>query len=149
LLPRCEKLFAFDLHDQASRSTIRRLGLDGVQLLDPATNLISAFEPGSIDTIIALDVLEHVDDLREVCRNFAHLLSPQGEILISGPTETFFYRLGRRLAGFKTHFHERNICDVERYMKHFFDVRTIARLYLPIELFRISVARRPVESSHA
>ena len=42
LLPRCERLFAFDIHDQASRATIKRLGLKGVQLLDPADGQAAA-----------------------------------------------------------------------------------------------------------
>jgi len=142
LLPRCEQLFAFDINDQAGRATIKRLGLKGVQLLDPSANL-GELQPGSIDMVIALDVLEHVADLREVCRTLANLLSPEGQILFSGPTESVVYRLGRRLAGFKTHFHERNIYEVEAGLRTVLEVKVIARLYVPIQLFRICVARKP------
>lgn len=143
LLPRSQQLVAYDLDYQVSRFTIENLELKGVCLLDEPLGL-DVLEPGTIDTIIALDVLEHVDDLHDVCQRFEQLLSPWGQIVISGPTESLAYRMGRRLAGAKQHFHVRSIYDIERQMVECFEWHLIARLYPPVTLFRVSVARRRI-----
>ena len=53
------------------------------------------------DTIFALDVLEHVDDLEKYLVKLASLLKEGGQMIISGPTENFLYKIGRTLAGFE------------------------------------------------
>ena len=45
---------------------------------------------GSIDLIIALDSLEHVDNTEDILLQMKYFLKPGGRILISGPTENFF-----------------------------------------------------------
>jgi SAM-dependent methyltransferase len=140
LLGRSGSLFGYDIDLRASRFTINHLGLKDVTLIDPDDGL-GSLEPGSFNTIIALDTMEHVDNLEEVLGTFSRLMSPDGQIIVSGPTETFFYRLGKKLAGFKGDYHERNIFDIERQMRSFFNLQFTFKLYPPITLFRVVVGR--------
>ncbi|HYT32639.1 MAG TPA: methyltransferase domain-containing protein, partial [Thermoanaerobaculia bacterium] len=95
----------------------------------------------TFDTIVCLDVLEHVDSLPEVVAEFVRLLKPDGRLIVSGPTESILYRAGRRLAGFSGHYHVRNIYEIERYLSRFFHLSVARRLVWPITLFRITVGR--------
>lgn len=51
----------------------------------------------NIDIITSFDVLEHVKNLDALIDNFKKILSPNGIIIISGPTENSLYRLGRKI----------------------------------------------------
>ena len=146
LLGRGGSLFGYDLDLRASQFTIDHLDLKGVTLINPDDG-IGSLEPGSFNTIIALDVLEHVDNLDEVLGTFKRLMSSDGQIIVSGPTETFFYRLGRKLARFKGDYHERNIFDIERQMRSFFNLKFIFKLYQPITLFRVVVGRQNIQTN--
>ena len=94
-----------------------------------------------MDLILALDVLEHVDDLPKVLQDMARLLKPQGLLLVSGPTENWMYRLGRsigqRFAGpeFSGHYHHRNIYDVQGELAKLFTVKIVRRLVYPLTFF--------------
>jgi len=93
----------------------------------------------SLDLIIALDVLEHVDDLEKVLAQLSSLLAPGGEIIISGPTENILYKLGRFLAGptYSGDYHVRNIYDIQDITDRYLNVRKLATLFYPIPLFLI------------
>lgn len=96
-------------------------------------------ETGSLDLIIALDVLEHVDNLDEIFAELSSLLAPDGEIIISGPTENIFYKLGRFLAGptYSGDYHVRNIYDIQKIAGKYFNVKKLATLFFPVPLFLI------------
>lgn len=66
---------------------------------------------GSLDAITSTDVLEHVDDPEAIGRIFLQKLRPGGRVVISGPTESFLYRIGRTVAGFggKGGYHKTNV----------------------------------------
>lgn len=141
LQQRAEEVVGFDLNLEAVNFTARNLGLDRVTLESDFEQL-RARPSGSFDTILALDVLEHVEDLGGICQEFSRLLSHDGVLIVSGPTETPLYRLGRWLAGFKSHFHVRNIYHIEQEMKRHLKVRRLSQLYWPFPLFWILTARR-------
>jgi hypothetical protein len=98
-----------------AREMVRRWGL-GTELVP-----IEAFagwadaNRAQFDCIVALDVLEHVEDdeLVELSQRFATLLSPRGRLIVSGPTETTLYKLGRFVAGFKNEYHHRSVFDID------------------------------------
>lgn len=94
-------------------------------------------EPGSVDLIVALDVLEHVEDRRTLIAEFAKLLSPQGCVLISGPTESWWYRLGRKIVGFSGDYHVCDVYDVGRDLEDKLDVEYVARVPSFPPLFEI------------
>ncbi|MDH5719461.1 MAG: class I SAM-dependent methyltransferase [Spirochaetia bacterium] len=92
------------------------------------------------DVILALDVLEHIDDISKILKRFEKLLGPNGIIIVSGPTENIFYKLGRILAGFSGHYHVSNIYHIEKeFKKASFQRKFIKSLYYPVPLFRISL----------
>ena len=50
-----------------------------------------------IDIITSFDVLEHIKDLDSVFSIFEKVLAKDGIIIISGPTENFYYKLARMI----------------------------------------------------
>lgn len=96
----------------------------------------------SFDIISALDVLEHVDDLRHTLTELLNLLKPGGRLVVSGPTENLLYRIGRKLAGpeYSGEYHVRGIREIKRETARLARVRHVATLYWPIPLFEIFAA---------
>ena len=91
------------------------------------------------DLILALDVFEHIEDLGPVIDRLLELSHERTEIIISGPTESLPYRMGRWLAGFKGHYHVKNIYDVEREFRgRGLKEMSMRKLYPPFTLFRVS-----------
>ncbi len=100
----------------------------------------------SISKIVAADVLEHVPDLGVVVDRFTALLKKGGTLIVSGPTETGFYKLCRKIAGFRGDYHVRSIFDIEKLLEQ----RGYRRLkrnllprFIPLKLFEVLVYERP------
>lgn len=92
------------------------------------------------DIIFALDVLEHIDETDSILQKLIDLSHCETKFIISGPTESFMYKVGRFLAGFKGHYHLKNIYDIERDLKKAgLRLLKVKRLYPPVTLFRISL----------
>lgn len=69
---------------------------------------LDSIKDGSLDAIVAAEVLEHIDPgLDELLGSFAAKLKDDGRLLVSVPVEGRTYRLGRYIAGFggKGHYH--------------------------------------------
>lgn len=100
-----ETVYAIDLFPQYARALAERSGIE-VRFVDD----LDRVPDGTVDLIVAADVLEHVDDLAGWIARFRGKLRPGGRIVVSGPTEVF-YRLGRWMAGFggKGHYHHTHI----------------------------------------
>ena len=96
-----------------------------VELNDSLANALLYFEPESkrqtLETlssscygvIFALDSLEHNDNIPELLDCLRESLAEDGLLILSGPTENWLYRLGRRLVGFSGHYHTATISDIE------------------------------------
>jgi 2-polyprenyl-3-methyl-5-hydroxy-6-metoxy-1,4-benzoquinol methylase len=99
---------------------------------------------GSFDVILALDVLEHIAPLGPYLREFERLLGPGGVLIVSGPTENWLYRLGRKLAGerFTGHYHVCDIYDVAESARESFEVRRLERIIWPATLFEVLACRK-------
>lgn len=134
-------IVAFDVDPTAAQQMIQRLALSNISLISEYRALKS-LPAKSFDAILALDVLEHVDDLEEVCVLFRDLLKPQGTVTVSGPTESWLYRLGRMIAGYKRHFHKRDIYAIERTLSQYFRLQRMIKLYPGVTFFRISIWKR-------
>ena len=115
---------------------------DGVKFIE-GDILRVPIEPGSVDLLFALDVLEHIDDLEPYLDRFEELLSPDGSIVVSVPTESWLYRIGRRLAGerFTGHYHQSSAGPVRSAFEKRFEVEPLATLLPFAPLFQIFVAR--------
>jgi len=96
------------------------------------------------DLIVALDVLEHITDLGPYIEKFASLLTPNGAILVSGPSENLLYKVGRQFAGkrFTGDYHVSNIKTIRNDFSRHMVTDTIGTLIWPLTLFEIFVARR-------
>ncbi|MDN3205518.1 class I SAM-dependent methyltransferase [Algoriphagus sediminis] len=98
----------------------------------------------SFDIIFALDVLEHIEDLEPYIDEFHRLLSPNGIILISGPTENIFYKIGRKIAGsrFTGDYHVTNISIIKETFKKKMKIFSLTKLLFPVVLFELFTAQK-------
>lgn len=98
----------------------------------------------SFDLIFALDVLEHIENLPDYIKLFKRLLTPNGMIIVSGPTENVLYKVGRKLAGnrFTGDYHVTNISKIKSEFDPFLKVNTIKKLIYPLVLFEIFSASK-------
>ena len=89
-----------------------------------------------VDCILALDVLEHLNDPAETIEELVGLLNPKGKLFVSGPTENWLYRLGRKIVGFRGDYHRWNIYDIQRLVAKRFNINatTIRPRGLPLFL---------------
>jgi 2-polyprenyl-3-methyl-5-hydroxy-6-metoxy-1,4-benzoquinol methylase len=138
------QITAMDIDLLPLESMKKHIPLPGnVRVLDANQISLSQLTPKSFDLINALDVLEHVDDLPRTLSELLALLTPGGQLVISGPTENRFYRIGRKLAGpeFSGEYHERGTAEIKRELARQARVRQIATLYWPVSLFEVFVAQ--------
>jgi cyclopropane fatty-acyl-phospholipid synthase-like methyltransferase len=103
------KVYAMDLFPQYAQNLVNKRGLK-VDFIDN----LSKLPDDSIDVIIAADVLEHLNDVTSHLRIFTGKLRSKGRLIVSGPTETRFYKFGRWIAGFgeKGDYHLTNINEL-------------------------------------
>ena len=100
-------------------------------------------ESQSVDTIFALDVLEHVDDLPTLLLEFVRILKPGGRLIVSSPTENAIYKFVRKFGGpgYQGEYHLRAAKEVE------YDLSKIFRLNLSKRIFPIFTFFRIVEAT--
>lgn len=140
----CEISGCDNEHADLAGRMCERLGIDASLGRD-----LGEFD-GQYDTIFALDVLEHVEDLGGMAARLRDLLAEGGQLIVSGPTENVLYRMGRRLAGFSGDYHVRNIYDIERVLGAVGLGRVGCRvLYWPASLFRVSRWQKRSEGRRA
>ena len=93
--------------------------------------------------VFALDSLEHNNNVPELLELIHRTLREDGLFFLSGPTENWIYRLGRRLAGFSGHYHTTNISDIEKMSETFFSKVEKKSIPLAIApLFNVTVWKR-------
>ena len=97
-------VYGTDLHLDIARRLVAELKLPRVNLLE-ADRWQQAIPDGQMDTIIAADVLEHIEERQELLSIFRRKLAPGGRLVICGPTENWMYKIGRRIVGFSGHYH--------------------------------------------
>jgi 2-polyprenyl-3-methyl-5-hydroxy-6-metoxy-1,4-benzoquinol methylase len=102
---------------------------------------LERLEPGRYAAVFALDSLEHNEDVGAILDRLLPSLRPDGVLILSGPTENWLYRLGRRIAGFQGGYHKTTIYQIERAVAE--HMRPLERTTLPrgLPLFSISCWR--------
>jgi 2-polyprenyl-3-methyl-5-hydroxy-6-metoxy-1,4-benzoquinol methylase len=114
---RCGRpVIGVDVVLDSARLLVAEWKLD-VELKTPA-QAREEIEPGTVDVIVAAEVLEHVDPLDESLALFQTWLKNDGVLLVSLPTENRLYRLGRRLAGFQGHYHHDDARSIDRAIRN-------------------------------
>jgi 2-polyprenyl-3-methyl-5-hydroxy-6-metoxy-1,4-benzoquinol methylase len=110
---------------------VDELGLDRITLLDPGAAL-DTIAPESVAVILAGEVLEHIEPLAPTLQFFERIIAPGGALLVSLPTESALYRLGRRLAGFSGDYHHANAARIHVQIESAgFKARNIRKLPAP------------------
>jgi 2-polyprenyl-3-methyl-5-hydroxy-6-metoxy-1,4-benzoquinol methylase len=102
---------------------------------------LQAAQVEAYDCVFALDSLEHNDNYAELLQLLRTKIAPSGILILSGPTENWLYKLGRRIAGFDSHYHMTNISAIEKAAA---DCLTMVGTYtvpFGLPLFRISAWR--------
>jgi SAM-dependent methyltransferase len=130
---------ACDIHPEVSQAAADRFGVRA-EIVDARQGLGSV-PTGSVDVVLALDVLEHVPDVRSLATEFCRILRPEGRLLCSLPTENLLYRMGRRLAGFSGAYHLRDSGRVVTDLAAGLEIRRVARLYSFLPLFEFFEGR--------
>lgn len=120
--------------------------------LAPSVSLVETtletFAPSAgsaqFDLIIALDSLEHIKDLPAALEVLDGLLAPRGTLIVSGPTESALYRIGRKVAGkrFSGHYHERGVSEIRDQMALRWQITAHRRLPRVAPLFEVISARK-------
>ena len=89
--------------------------------------------------VFALDSLEHNEDFAELIDMLVKSFTPDGQLLVSGPTENWLYRLGRSIAGFTGEQHVTNIYKIEKVLESRLEHVATRTVPFGIPLFRLSV----------
>jgi SAM-dependent methyltransferase len=104
---------------------------------------LEAIPQAAYDWVFAIDALEHNDDYPGLLARLARSLTPTGVLVISGPTENWLYRLGRRIAGFDGHYHTTTIFAIEDAARKILRCRKVTTIVPGLPLFRLSVWSAP------
>jgi 2-polyprenyl-3-methyl-5-hydroxy-6-metoxy-1,4-benzoquinol methylase len=126
-----KQVYATDLELTVARKLAAKLKLPNIEFLKP-DELDGRVSDGSLDLIVAANVLEHVDDRRALLALLKRKLNPRGRLIVSGPTEGKLYKLGRKIVGFSGHYHVTNVEGVVvDVLASGFRVRKLRRWPLP------------------
>ena len=70
----------------------------------------------SLDILFAAEVLDPLDDLDAGIQLLARKLKPGGRLIMSGPTESLIYKIGRFLVGYNKYhdYHRNNVYDIRQ-----------------------------------
>jgi len=136
--------FGTELRTELARRTLQLSNSPNARIveLDEFENLL----PQSISKIVAADVLEHSPDLATLVDKVSRLLQQGGKLIVSGPTETGFYKLCRKIAGFRGDYHVRSVFDIEKLLGekgYKMQQRHLLPRFLPFKLFEVLVYEVP------
>ncbi len=112
-----QEMYAADICLDLAKETARHAGLEKVKFLD-ACDVARNVPSGTMDIVVAANVLEHVSDIDGVVGVLSKKLRKGGIMIVSSPTENFAYRLGRQalqLMGHKAFsgdYHERSCREI-------------------------------------
>jgi SAM-dependent methyltransferase len=96
---------------------------------------------GAFSCVFALDALEHNTNYAELLELLSRKLAPDGVFVMSGPTESSLYKLGRKIARFGDHYHETDIYAIEEAAAKVMTRVDVTTLPPVASLFRISAWR--------
>jgi 2-polyprenyl-3-methyl-5-hydroxy-6-metoxy-1,4-benzoquinol methylase len=132
LLPEAVGYDFVEAHDKAASYLMS-------QLPQAQRRDLASIMPRAYDWIFAIDSLEHNDNYASLLAALAQGLAPGGVLVLSGPTENWLYKLGRRIAGFGGHYHKTTIYHIEDAARAAGLERCGLSVILPgLPLFRLS-----------
>lgn len=121
------KLFAIDTDADCVSECDKRLSNTGVQVLlgDIAQ---TQFPSGVFDTVVMVNILEHVDDLDACMRETKRILRPGGNVVVSVPNAYSLHRRAGVLSGAISNVHDLGPSDLAIGHKRVFDVGVLTML---------------------
>jgi 2-polyprenyl-3-methyl-5-hydroxy-6-metoxy-1,4-benzoquinol methylase len=125
-----DKVYGLDLQLKPARMLIEYYGFSNVHLLTPET-FDNSIQDREIDLIICSEVLEHISDLASVLDQFQRKLKSDGHLIVTAPTESYLYRIGRKLAGFHGDYHVQNASTVNNNIQES-SFKLVRRKYIPL-----------------
>jgi len=97
------------------------------------------------DTVTCLDVLEHFENLTNPVNEIKRVLKKNGHLIVSGPVESFWYKLGRFVIkgkfsketgpGAGKHYH--NIKEIDNMLQNEFNFSLIEKRKIKILFFHL------------
>jgi SAM-dependent methyltransferase len=114
-----KQVSAVDIDVTPSRQLIDTLNLPTELIAADDFPTWVAQHAGQVDVVMALDVFEHfvAEELEAVSVQLRSLLAPGGRLIVSGPTESVAYRIGRMIAGFSNTYHYRSVFDIDAQLR--------------------------------
>lgn len=111
LVEEAKQVFAVDLFPHFARRLVDDFNL-GIKIWDSLDDIPDAM----LDVLIAVEVMEHLDDPVTFTRLFRQKLKPGGRLIMSGPTESWLYKLGRFMVGYHRYhdYHEHNVYELRK-----------------------------------
>jgi len=112
----------FDFCKEATLTEIQK-SFSNLELKKADARYLSDYiDESSCDVIVAISVLEHINDYSEAVKEIRKCLKPNGIFACVLPTENWLYRLGKRLVGYDKDYHklynfERLRADLRRSLK--------------------------------
>lgn len=135
----CEEVIALDLDPEITKFVIEKLDLKKIKVIN---NFSDCKSQNKFDIVVALDVLEHVENLNNVFQSLLTTTAANGVWIISGPTENSLYKIARRIANTTGEGHVRNIYDVFNSIPKNMICEKVYRLPWGIPLFLIGKFRK-------
>ena len=126
-----KQVYAIDLYPQYAQELTKRQGLKNITFIKD----LSHVPDHSLDLMIAVEVMEHLDDPAGFTRIFTKKLKPTGRLVMSGPTESWVYKLGRFIVGYNKYhdYHEHNVYQlIDIIAKNGFMVNQTLRFPYPL-----------------
>ncbi len=122
----CQTIYGFDYNPQQlaiARSKAAEAGLTNVQFAEGNVETHWEFAGGAFDTVLFLDVLEHLNERDSVMQEVHRVLKPGGQLLLSIPQRDTRWKQLRASVGLPTyadpdHKFEYTRRDVEEMLAH-------------------------------
>lgn len=141
-------VYAIDILEpqvKAAESTCSRFGIKNVNIYHVAQGEeLKSFGDETFDCITTLDVFEHVPlgQVSPIVTEFSRVLKPDGQLILSMPTENYLYKLAQKITGTKPEDarYDAHYDEVVRRFEEFFVVEEGKNIWT---LFKVlSLAKR-------
>jgi 2-polyprenyl-3-methyl-5-hydroxy-6-metoxy-1,4-benzoquinol methylase len=137
LLTCSETIYAADTYPVLAEWVAKGLNSEKIHLIVPG-DVEERIGDGSLNLVLAANVLEHVSAPAEIVSQFRRKLGRDGSLIVSGPTENGLYRVGRRCLNLLGHkeftgaYHVRTIRPIFKEIENLgFRLDRVVRMPFP------------------
>lgn len=136
-----KEAYSIDIETKSAQHIKNKFNLDNLRIIKN-DSMPLPFKDNFFDIVFAADVLEHLKDSESMQKELHRIIKPGGCIIVSGPTETRFYDLVRRIIFRRKNAseHYRNIHELMNQTAKFFridKIKTVPSRIIPgFEVYR-------------